>query len=289
MKQIRIGARIHVSETHVPDRGGIGLYTVLRAGWMDCVGKDGIERTSCPGDDILYCLSGRGTIRIGGTTHVVGPGELAWLPGAGPHGHRADASDPWSLMWARIEAPDLAGLRRRIFLRGRPVMQVATGDRLVDWFHALFEIMRLRPADLDLRLNAKVATLLPLLAEQRATGPARMSPALGRLRAALAAHPERRWTSEDMEAVSRVSGSQLRRLFRQQLGTTPRAFLRRERLNMAQRMMLETTLPLGDIAQSCGFFDAYHLSRDFRAVTGRTPSAWRRAELGTILALPPQD
>ena len=83
-----------------------------------------------------------------------------------------------------------------------------------------------------------------------------------------------------MAEAAGVSPSQLRRLFREHLNITPRAHLRQLRLAMAQRMMLETSLPLQEIALACGFCDGYHFSRDFRRVIGRTPTDWRKSETG---------
>jgi AraC family transcriptional regulator len=41
--------------------------------------------------------------------------------------------------------------------------------------------------------------------------------------------------------------------------------------------MLQTDLSLSDIAIGCGFADQAHLCKHFRAFTGETPAAWRRA------------
>ena len=48
-----------------------------------------------------------------------------------------------------------------------------------------------------------------------------------------------------------------------------------------QRLMQESDLSLQQIAASCGFFDAFHFSREFKKVVGQSPSAWRETEWGT--------
>jgi transcriptional regulator GlxA family with amidase domain len=92
--------------------------------------------------------------------------------------------------------------------------------------------------------------------------------------------PEARWPAEEMAKVARLSHSQLRRLFHQHMGVTPRSFLRNQRLVRAQRLMQESSLSLQEIAETCGFFDAFHFSREFKKVVGQSPSAWRAAEWG---------
>ena len=184
-------------------------------------------------------------------------------------------------MWLRLDGPNLAVLRQRIFGNARPRLTVTDGSDLVEWFQDLFQILDARRGDTDLRAHTAIARLLQLLARQRdpqgATG---LHAGFDRLRQMIVANPERAWSARDMTDIAGLSASQLRRLFHHHLKTTPRAYLRHQRLAMAQRLMLESTLSLQEIAVACGFCDGYHFSRDFRRVVGRTPTEWRFAELG---------
>lgn len=282
MSSIHLTARVRASHHYLPDVAMHGaFFTVLRSGWLDSAPGGGVSRLECPGDDVLYCLSGKGTVEIDGKTFDVGQGQLVWIPGEAPHSHRADERDPWSVMWLRMYGPDNPALRRRLFGAGRPRMTIAESGEMIAWFHRLFDTMAARSADADLRLNADVADLLRLLARQRdsAVRPS-LPPALSRLHTAIMANPEAPWSSDDMQRYAGMSSSQLRRLFQKHFATTPRAYLRRARLAMAQRLLLESSRTLSEIAFDCGFFDAYHLSRDFKRVIGRPPSEWRRLEQG---------
>jgi transcriptional regulator GlxA family with amidase domain len=59
---------------------------------------------------------------------------------------------------------------------------------------------------------------------------------------------------------------------------TPSQLIVQTRLSAASRMLKETTLPISDIALSCGFYDHSALTRSFHAMTGMTPSEVRRSE-----------
>ena len=68
------------------------------------------------------------------------------------------------------------------------------------------------------------------------------------------------------------------RSFRGTFGCSPHAFVIRRRVELAAECMLKTEMSLSDIALGCGFVDQAHLCKHFRAVTGETPAAWRRAQ-----------
>lgn len=67
---------------------------------------------------------------------------------------------------------------------------------------------------------------------------------------------------------------QLERLFRQQVGLTPKQFSRIQRVALVRRE-LRAGDPLLDIALACGYSDQAHFIHDFRAVVGMTPGQYR--------------
>ncbi|MEV0777089.1 helix-turn-helix transcriptional regulator [Streptomyces sp. NPDC050433] len=72
-----------------------------------------------------------------------------------------------------------------------------------------------------------------------------------------------------------ISESTLCRICRRQLGVSPVEGIERLRLARAEPLLWLSNLSLRAIAVQCGFADAYHFSRRFRAVYGMSPSAFR--------------
>jgi AraC-like DNA-binding protein len=66
------------------------------------------------------------------------------------------------------------------------------------------------------------------------------------------------------------------RLFRRSFGETPRTYVMRRRLTLAQELLTQTDLALVDIALKAGFTDQSHFSRSFRRLLGTTPGSFRR-------------
>lgn len=267
---------------YLPDPRWMGsIMAVPRAGMVAAGSGYRVERMRLQGHDILYCTEGAGRVRIGEAEHGVVAGQLVWLPGHLPHGHAADPADPWTVMWLRLDGPGVEACRARLLgAQGGPVT-VARGAVLGAWFQRLFACLQRRAPDSDLLLNALAAELLVLIdAELRGT-PDRSLPApLARLTAAMGARPGHRWTEDEIRALSHVSAAHLRRLFRTHLQTTPRAWLRRERIMLAQDLLLRPGARVSAVADACGFGDIYHFSRDFRRAVGQSPSHWRRSEAG---------
>ena len=82
---------------------------------------------------------------------------------------------------------------------------------------------------------------------------------------------------EQVAALGAMSVRSLQRLFAGYVGLSPKAVLARYRLQDAAATIDAGGVgDLADLAASLGWFDQAHFSREFRAVTGTTPSAYLR-------------
>jgi len=80
---------------------------------------------------------------------------------------------------------------------------------------------------------------------------------------------------QDVAKEVNIHPGHLARLFRQQLHTSPTAFLRRLRVKEAQRLLSRTDQTIAEIAAAVGFSDQSHLTRAFRRSFGTTPKVFR--------------
>jgi transcriptional regulator GlxA family with amidase domain len=82
-----------------------------------------------------------------------------------------------------------------------------------------------------------------------------------------------------VSAIARRTGVTARTLettFAKSIGETPGAYYLRLRLNAARRLVLDTALPMADIAGRSGFSSAAAFTRAFTRGFGQAPSAMRR-------------
>ena len=91
------------------------------------------------------------------------------------------------------------------------------------------------------------------------------------------AHLSRRIPIQELARLACFSVSRFRRAFKCTFGVSPRDYIMRRRVEIAQGLMLTTPEPLCSIAVRCGMSDQSHLTRVFHQLVGETPCAWRRS------------
>ena len=72
-----------------------------------------------------------------------------------------------------------------------------------------------------------------------------------------------------------LSRRHLTRRFRQWSGVSIAGYQERQRIRLAEEMLIETTLQVGEIAWRVGFESGSALSRAMRRITGHSPSEMR--------------
>ncbi|WP_292537313.1 AraC family transcriptional regulator [Mesorhizobium sp.] len=268
------------SHYYVPEDGWTQhAYTVVRAGKAVTSVDHFIQRDAYPGQDVMVCLSGRGFVLTEGRTLNVERNQLAWIANELPHAHWPDKTDPWTVLFVRLDGPSCTAIRKKVFGSAPTIVTLASLEEIEAWFVSLFEALRSRRDDIDLALNRFVGELVHSIAMPRTNfGKTRLPAALAEIVGKMRKEPQRSWHAEELSAVSGLSPAQTRRLFQKHLQISPRRWLTKERIMMAQKMLLETDLTVSDVADQCGFFDAYHFSREFKRSIGTSPRYWRRGE-----------
>lgn len=84
-----------------------------------------------------------------------------------------------------------------------------------------------------------------------------------------------------------VSERHLRRLFLERLGATPPSLHRARRLHLARRLLIETSLPIIEVALEAGFGSVRRFNTCFREAYRMAPRDIRRRREGALRAAPP--
>ena len=90
--------------------------------------------------------------------------------------------------------------------------------------------------------------------------------------------PEKKWTVAEMAALASLSPSRFHAVYKALFGTAPLQDVIDARIRYAKSLLLsDETLTLPEVAEKLGYQNHYHFIRQFKAVTGRTPGAYRKA------------
>ena len=79
----------------------------------------------------------------------------------------------------------------------------------------------------------------------------------------------------DLEEISHISRQAIHQKFKKHLGKTPIQFLQEVRMRESKTFLLNTNLLIYEIADKCGFEDAYYFSNSFKKWVGISPRSYR--------------
>lgn len=80
-----------------------------------------------------------------------------------------------------------------------------------------------------------------------------------------------------------LSRRQIERLFRQEMGRSPARYYLEIRLDRARHLLIQSSMPVVEVAVACGFVSASHFSKCYRELYARSPQQ-ERAERKQLLA-----
>lgn len=225
---------------------------------------------------LILTLDGRGLIGQGDAAWVTEPGDVVlFAPGVPQFYGTAPQPGRWHLAWAHFQPR-------------------TPWENLLDWPRQPDGVGRLRGAGAALRrqfmglpatcrrprrhavlsgMNALERILL--LCDELRPATQRIDPRIAAVRDAVAQDPAADWSVDTMADVAHLSPSRFAHVFRQDIGTSPRAFVEAMRLRRAAELLECTQLAVQAIAAHAGFDSAFYFSLRFKKAYGVPPSEWR--------------
>jgi AraC-like DNA-binding protein len=99
---------------------------------------------------------------------------------------------------------------------------------------------------------------------------------VGRVLGLMHEHPAEAWTMEQVADRVGLSRSALHERFVQFIGLTPMQYLTNWRMQIASRLLTQSSAPLASVALDTGYESEAAFSRAFKRAVGVPPSVWRR-------------
>ncbi|MFC4302209.1 helix-turn-helix transcriptional regulator [Cohnella boryungensis] len=231
-------------------------------------------------------LSGCGDFTIGGRSYrctvgdsfVIFPGEL--------FSYQADASEPWRYAWYAFAGSGAAAAASAIGVSpDRPVVTESLNSRVRSYYDQLHRCFSpaLSAELANLEAEGWLRLMLQQLGLSRATKmrfPAEAATdadyVIKQALQYLTLHYTQPISLSHMASMLGYHRTHLCKLFKQSTGLSPRQYLLDIRMHRAE-LLLAGAMTIEQIASSVGYGDALYFSKKFRAWSGQSPSAYRRA------------
>jgi AraC-like DNA-binding protein len=231
-------------------------------------GSQGVVMHQHDGIELVLVLRGRCRIHVGDQALAAGAGELFVLPARVPH----DQEDHGEVetLYVEFTAP------ARQFSERPRVLPVPLGSWAATWIKQLVALDR-EPVPPPVRSGLALALVAHLNhLESRDEAHRAMPPGVVAALRLMEEDLRADLAMDDLARASGLSASHLAALFRRHLGCAPMAWLQRQRLELACRLLRNAYMSVAEVAAACGYQDANYFARLFRQCRGCSPNAWRR-------------
>ncbi len=235
--------------------------------------------------DLWFVWAGRGRMILKDRRITLRPGICVWARPGRYYEAYQDADDRLGVSFIHFDLIDAAHPSRKV---ARPIPPEVTDLRDVPLADAMMrrigELLR-DPRHTDHAARTANALMRSLLIDldYQASHQADLSGTQRLHRQValqVAAHiDENPGDTHDIAALARHAGycpDHLCRVFRAVTGQTLQSYTIRARINRARHLLLETELPVHQIAAALGYSDVFFFSRQFKQKAGQSPLAYRR-------------
>jgi len=220
---------------------------------------------------LVVLHTGAMTVWVDGTPRSARPRSVSLLLPGHDERFAFAAAEPTRHSWVQAHVPDVpdALLARLTELPHSLPLSSAMAD--------LERLLLAHPGGPDDPLALALAA--SMVWRYVAEAESRTAPATGPVEQARRFIDENLAEPLSLSAIAAAAGvvpAHLSRLFRARLQTTPMAYVWARRVEAGDELLASTGLPVGVIAERCGFQTSFHFSRRVRRATGLSPTQLRR-------------
>ncbi|MGI6110027.1 MAG: AraC family transcriptional regulator [Eubacteriaceae bacterium] len=231
---------------------------------------------------IHYIISGAGTYNCEGSRFNLKAGDAFLVRPDRNIMYRADEDRPWHYAWVGFSGPDASYLlSRTAFTELMPVIHPEDGAAIQTAFK---DVWRVRGTSYrhSISLTGALYTALSLFLDENNRnngGSGYYKMAVDYIRKNYATYG---LTIEEIADYIGINRSYLFEVFKDASGNSPKEYLTQFRISQASILLLDSDLPISNIAASVGFEDSFYFSKVFKKLTGHSPRSFREKRRSTI-------
>ena len=190
------------------------------------------------------------------------------------HPHHYASATGWQALWLHFDGPGARGYYDWITRSGGPVLAPENFEELHRSLAGLFQQFDNGSIPGEGQMAREIAGALGLLLDPPETPPG--SGGLDRVLRTINENLHRELSVQQLAEQAHFSEYHFIRLFRSQVGTTPRQYIITARMERARHLLKTTDLPLETISEQVGYTSDSVFCTQFKRSYRVTPTAYRR-------------
>lgn len=233
---------------------------------------------------LIYCVEGRGQIKIDQKSHVIIPGDFFVIPFGKPHFYKTDILNPWTIYWCHFKGEQADEIIKQIYNRyGSLKSSVPFTEERIELFNKLYLNLEKgysfeNISYVNLMLPQFLSSFLfyekfNIKVEDDSTDIVDIS--IRHMQKSLS----QSFTLSLLAQQVNCSVSHYSAVFKKKTGFPPIEYLNHLKIQKACQFLQFTDLRIKEIAFKIGIEDQYYFSRLFTKTMGFSPSEYREQRL----------
>lgn len=223
-----------------------------------------------------YIIKGQGTIKINGQEFIAMSGDIYMLPRGCDHIYFSDGKNPWTKIWFNIKGPLIDNLMQAYKLNN--IYHIKNLD-LQELFYKMFFTAQETNESVE-EIFQKVSIIfhqILLKIYSKVEIPKRINNETAlQLQQYIDNHIESNLSIKTLSNYVFRSPSQTIRIFKKEYGITPYDYLLSKKIETAKLLLINTNMPIKQIALKLKFADEHYFSNYFKSKTGNAPIRFRK-------------
>ncbi|MFA4943477.1 MAG: AraC family transcriptional regulator [Lentisphaeria bacterium] len=256
-------------------------FTIIETGQREVSHRNWDLREFNPFSKLYHVSAGRGRFTYGGETVSLEPGNLYLVPSHRPLTLACDHCMTHS--WVHFTAELAKGVTLFDLMGSNPVVRPEPADAVERFMARLVAIGPRPPDEADaLEAQGTLRLLLAIFLRRGRRQPEQLQRQLAALKpfrdllGYISDNLHRPLTVAELAAQVHWHPTYFANRFSKALGVSPKSYIVRKRLELAQQLLWHDERPLKAVAAEVGYADPYYFARLFKRATGIAPGRYRR-------------
>lgn len=225
---------------------------------------------------LSYVVSGGVQYRFGDETICAKKGNVVFIKTDQLYSAKSIPEDPWHFFSVAFSLECMDADSKKI-LHGLPnIFTSSDSSRMAENFAELHRTWAAKDPGYLIKCRSLILDILYILLsdESRRQKTSTHYTKIARVVDMMRAHCERSYSLSELCAMTGLSPSYFRQLFKEMTGMSAIQFQNQQKIQRAKDLILSQNCNVTEAAQAVGFSDIYYFSRMFRKLTGQNPSEY---------------